>query len=263
MKIEQLRMDNLREGVFCSEGAQFADEWYGNLEAWLDGGLLRGQIARDDDGEAIGFVLYYPIEKVPMEIGGDGLYMVQCIQVKPPHDKTGVARTLIESAVADARGGGATGIVAEGLTEEEPLHDHVSATFLENMGLRKGQSRGFASLYYLVFNNESEEPRYLPARYDAPESKTKLRIDIMDCGLCYVGIHNRETVAKAVARSKSDSIEVVVHDQSTREAVVEKGVSTGVFIDGKLTYFRRPTSEGEVMDAIEVADSARRQAMDR
>lgn len=263
MKIEQLRMDNLREGVFCPNGNKFADEWYGHLEAWLDGGLLRGQVARDDNGEAIGFVLYYPIESVPMEIGGDGLYMVQCLQVKPPHDKTGIAKALIESAVADARGNGATGIVAEGLREEEKNHDHVSATFLENLGLKKGQSRGFATLYYVIFNNKTEEPSYLPARFDPPESQTKLRIDIMDCGLCYVGIHNRETVVHAVERSERQAVDVVVHNQSTREAVIQKGVSSGVFIDGRLTFFRRPASEDDVMDAIEVADSARRRATDR
>ncbi len=263
MKIEQLRMDNLRDGIYCPHGSQFGDRWYEGLEAWLDGGLLRGQIARSDTGEPIGFIVYYPIEKVPMEIGGDGLYMIQCLQVKPPHDQGGVAKALIDSAVADARGIGASGMVTEGLATPDPEDDHVSATFLDTVGLTKGQSRGFATLYYIMFDNECEEPSYLPTVFEPPTGRTKLRIDIMDCRLCYVGIHNRETVLQAVERSKSDSIEVVVHDQSSREAVVEKGISTGVFIDGKLTYFRRPATEDEVMDAIEVADSARRRAMDR
>lgn len=265
MTIEQLRMDNLREGVFCGKGMPFGDEWYTNLEGWLDGGLLRGQIARDDDGSAIGFVLYYPIESVPMEIGGDGLYMVQCIQVKPPHNKTGVARKLIESAIADARDSGASGVVAEGLAEAEdnPIHEHVTAEFLQNLGLTKGQSRGFASLYYVAFSEDTEEPTYLPARFAPPESQTKLRVDIMDCSLCYVGIHNRETVIQAVERSKSDKVEVFVHDQNNRGAVIDKGFSSGVFIDGKLTFFRGPVTEADILEAIDVADSARRRATDR
>jgi GNAT superfamily N-acetyltransferase len=262
MKIEQLCMDNLREGVFCPNGTCFADEWHGQLEAWLDGGILKGQIARDDDGEAIGFVLYYPIEKAPMEIGGEGLYMVQCIQVKPSHDKGAVAKMLIESAIADASSSGASGIVTEGV-REETLHGHVSATFLDNLGLKRGESRGFATLYYVVFNNETKEPKYLPARFDPPSEETKLRVDIMDCRLCYVGIHNRETVMQAVERSKCENVEVVVHDQSTREAVIDKGFSSGVFVDGKLTFFRGPISEADVMNAIDVADSAHRRAMDK
>lgn len=265
MRIEQLRMDNLREGVYCAKGTQFGDEWYKSLEAWLDGGLLRGQIARDDDGEAIGFVLYYPIENVPMEVGGEGLYMVQCLQVKPPHNKTGIARKLIESAIADARDSGAAGIVAEGLAEAEPdpVHEHVTAEFLESLGLIKGQSRRFSTLYYLVFSEDTEEPTYLPARFAPPESQAKLRVDIMDCGLCYVGIQNRETVVEAVERSKSDQVEVIVHDQSNREAVIDKGFSSGVFIDGKLTFFRGPITEADVMEAIDVADSARRRDIDK
>jgi len=263
MKIEQLSMDNLREGLFCPAGTQFSHEWHGQLEAWLDGGKLKGQIARDDDGEAVGFVLYYPIEKAPMEIGGDGLYMVQCIQVKPSHDKGAVTKMLIESAIADARSSGAAGIVAEGLREEEPIHGHVTATFLDNMGLTRGESRGFSTLYYVVFNEETEEPKYLPSRFDPPSNETKLRVDIMDCRLCYVGIHNRETVLQAVQRSKSEDVEVVVHNTSTREAVIDKGFSSGVFVDGKLTFFRGPVTEADVMNAIRVANSARKRATDR
>lgn len=265
MKIEQLRMDNLREGVYCGKGMPFGDEWYKNLEGWLDGGLLRGQIARSDDGEAIGFVLYYPVEHVPMEVGGEGLYMMQCIQVKAPHNKVGVAKKLIESAIADARNTGASGVVAEGLTEpdDDPLHDHVTAEFLQNLGLNKGQSRGFATLYYLTFSEDVQEPSYLPQRFVPPDSKTALRVDIMDCSLCYVGIHNRETVIQAVERSESTRIEVFVHDQNSRGAVIDKGFSSGVFIDGKLTFFRGPVNEADVLEAIDVADSARRQALDR
>jgi len=263
MRIEQLRMDNLREGIHCGHGMPFADEWYGRLEAWLDGGTLRGQIARTDDGEAIGFVLYYPVEKLPVEIDGDGLYMVQCLQVKPPHDKGDVAKALIESAVADARRSGATGIVAEGLTKEEPLHEHTTATLLESLGLNRGQSRGFATLYYLVFSNETEEPHYMPPEFTPPRGRSRLRIDIMDCSLCYVGVHNRETVMQAVERSKSDNVEVVVHDMNTREAVASTGYSHGVFIDGKLTYFRRPITQEEMDEAIQIADSARRRDTDR
>jgi len=263
MRIEQLRMDNLREGVYCGQAMPFAEEWYGQLEAWLDGGLMRGQIARTDDGEAIGFVLYYPIEKVPMEIDGDGFYMVQCLQVKPPHDKRGIAKTLIESAIADARGSGALGIVTEGLTKREPGHDHVTAILLESLGLVRGQSRGFATIYYLVFDAEAVAPKYLPARFEPPEGRSKLRVDIMDCRLCYVGIHNRETVMQAVERSASERVDLFVHNQNTREAVADKGYSTGIFIDGKLTFFRGPVSEEQVIDALDVAESAREREMDR
>ncbi len=263
MRIEQLRMDNLREGIHCGQGMPFTEEWYGRLEAWLDGGMLRGQIARTDDGEAVGFVLYYPIEKVPMEIDGDGLYMVQCLQVKPPHDKGAVARLLIESAITDARKSGASGIVTEGLTKKEPIHDHVTATLLESLGLVKGQSRGFATIYYLMFDSNIEEPRYVPTSFVPPQGRSRLRVDIMDCSLCYVGIHNRETVLQAVEKSASDRAEVVVHDQNTREAVLDKGYSSGVFIDGKLTYFRGPVTEDQVLQAIDVADTARGKDIDR
>lgn len=263
MRIEQLRMDNLREGIHCGHGMPFADEWYGKLEAWLDGGMLRGRIARTDEGETAGFVLYYPIENLPVAIDGDGLYMIQCLQVKPHHNKGAVAKMLIESAIADARTTGASGIVAEGLIKPEPQHDHVTATLLEHLGLTKGQSRGFATIYYIVFDNDTKEPHYMPSQFAPPKGRSKLRVDIMDCSLCYVDIHNRKTVMQAVEKSTSDKIEVVIHNQNTRQAVVDKGHSSGIFIDGKLTYFRGPITEDDVMEALDIAESAKRNALDR
>ena len=56
---------------------------------------------------------------------------------------------------------------------------------------------------------------------------------------------------------------MVVHNTSTREAVIDKGFSSGVFVDGKLTFFRGPVTEADVMNAIRVANSARKRATDR
>ena len=42
MRIEQLSVDNLREGVYCPRGLKRSEEVYAQLEAWLDGSILRG-----------------------------------------------------------------------------------------------------------------------------------------------------------------------------------------------------------------------------
>ncbi len=73
MRIEQLSVENLREGVFCAKGKPHGEDMYRQLEAWLDGAMLRGQVARTDDGQPAGFVLYYPIEQAPLDVEGSGL----------------------------------------------------------------------------------------------------------------------------------------------------------------------------------------------
>lgn len=261
MKIEQLSVANLRDGVFCGHGKAHGPEVYDQMEAWLEGDLLRGQIARDDSGNVVGFTLYYPIEEAPLDVTGQGLYMVQCLYVKPEHQDHGIGRALIESAMADARANGASGLAVEAYTGvRRGDFDYMPSTFFQHLGMKPGETRGSATLFLSSHEENARPPRYLRRRFEPPTDTPRLRIDILDCRRCYVRATNT-AVVKAVAESAE--AEVVIHNQNTREAVVDKGMSSGVFIDGKLTFFQGPISEQDVWNAIQVADAARKHASDR
>lgn len=265
MNIEQLRVDNLREGVFCHNGKPRGEEVYEQLEAWLEGDKLKGRIARDDLGDVAGFILYYPVEEAPMDVDGDGLYMVQCVFVKPEYRKKGVGKALIESALADARESGAAGFAVEGF-EQQNVHDFFPKTFPEHLGMTPSESRGPGTLYYIGLDETGEAPRYLKPRFTPPKNRAKVRIDILDCRRCNIGVSNREVVKSVIehaAETQGEDLELVVHDQNTRDAVVDKGMSSGVFVDGKLTFFRGPLSEEDIMNAINVAAAARKRRIDR
>lgn len=264
MRIEALSVENLREGIFCGGGRPREGEMYAQLEAWLEGDVLRGQIAREDDGLVTGFVLYYPIERAPLDVTGEGLYMVQCVTVKPEFRGRGVGRALIESALSDARENGASGLAVEAFRgERRGRWDYMPSTFFDHMGMAPGPSRGSATLYYKRFGRSTSEPAYLDPRFSAPPERNVVRIDVFDCRRCYTKVHNR-SVVEAVAESVgSGRVKLVVHDQNSREAIVDKGMSSGVFVDGKLTFFKGPVSEEDVMNAIEVAESARERLIDR
>ncbi|NLN77159.1 MAG: hypothetical protein GX139_12760 [Armatimonadetes bacterium] len=253
MKIEQLQLDTLKDGVFCPNGACILREGNGNLDAWLDGGILRGRIAKDNEGKTLGFVLYYPIEMIP-EPDGEGLYMVQCLHVTPAVDKAQTARALIDSAVADAFSQGGISLLATDVIQDANDED-IPATFVHNRGVNDAQSRGFTTLYYIVFKGEQHSPNY------AGNAQSKLRVDILDCNHCYVDADRHEVVQDAVRRL--DSKQVVNAPVRVQETVKDKQFSGGVFIDGKLIYFTGPTSEDDIMLGIEVADSARKREIDR
>ena len=267
MKIERLRLDNLREGVFCARGKAHGEEMYQQLEAWLEGDKLKGRIARDDNGDVAGFILYYPIEEAPLDVEGEGLYMVQCLFVKPEFQNRGAGRGLIESALADARESGASGLGVEGFEQQDVEgHQYMPGTFFEDLGMTPGESRGPGTLYYARLGETGKPPRYLQPRLSVPKNQAKVRIDILDCRRCYVGVSNRElvkSVMEQVADQYGEHLELVVHDQNTRHAVVDKGMSSGVFVDGKLTFFRGPVSEEDILNAINVAVSARKRRTDR
>lgn len=264
MRIERLCVDNLREGIFCTKGRPNIEEMYGEVEAWLDGNRLKGQIAREDNGKVVGFVLYCHIEETPLAVEGRDLYMVHCIFVRPEVQYQGIARALIESTITDAKNEGALGIAAQGF-QMEPGEgsEFVPAAFFQHVGMKSGESQGPDTLYYVGFNESTKPPRFLDPRFSPPVGKSKLRIDILDCRHCHLAITNREVIKAVVESAERDDLELVIHDHSTRQAVLDKGMSAGVFIDGRLTFMRGTISEEDIWNAIDVADAARNRALDR
>ncbi len=252
MKIEQLQLNSLRNGVFCPGGC-VSREGNGNLDAWLDGGILRGQVAKDNNGDILGFVLYYPIEMTPME-DGEGLYMVQCLHIGQTAHRARIAKILIDSAVADAFVQGGTSMTAHSLTEAD--YSTTPATFVHNRGINTPESHNFTTVFYVVFNETQRQ-----TNHRGQSGRTKLRVDIVDCEKCYADANNQEPIEKAI--EKLDTRDIAARPKADQEAIVDRYFSSGIFLDGKLIYFVGPTSEDDVMSAIEVAESARKRSMDR
>ncbi len=263
LRIERLTVDNLREGVLCRHSEDI-DEMYDQLAAWLKRESLRGQVARDDGGEVAGFILYYPVEEAPLDVEGEGLYVAQCMFVKPHLRKNGIGRALVESAVDDARAQGASGFAVEGFKGRYcGRFEYMPASFFEHLGMTAGESRGAGTLYFKGLIENARPPRYLRPQTKMVRDGAKVRVDILDCGRCYEWTTSRKLMELAIKKIGGEGIEVVVHDQNSREAIVDKGMSSGVFVDGKLTFFSGPITEDDVVNAINVAAAAREKRMDR
>ncbi len=263
MIIERLSTENLREGVFCVTGRPGSEDWYQQLDAWLDGRVLRGQFARADDGTVMGFVLYLDLERAPVEVLGEGYYMMQCLFVRPNFQRQGVGKALIESALSDARACGATGFVCEGWrADPHGPREFIPETFFQHRAMPEGDSRGPASLYYTMFDPHAPKPRYAPINFDQPKGQ-RLRVDVLDCRRCYHNVRNRSIIESVMEQIEKKGASVHFHDQTTKQAVLDTGMSSGIFIDGKLTFFQGPITEEDILTALEVAITARDQASDR
>ncbi|MEN6355756.1 MAG: GNAT family N-acetyltransferase [Armatimonadota bacterium] len=254
MKIEPLSTTNLKDGIYCAAQKPNSKEIFNQLEVWLESNTLRGLVARDESGEVTGFVLYYPIESAPLDVEGEGLYMVQCLFVKPHYQAKGVGRMLVEGAVADARASGASGLAVEGYKRRTAAgYDFMPAAFFRHLGMVEGESHDQGTLYYFSFDDKAQ-PRY------SPENSPKVKIDMIDCRRCYVGVSDRKVVDVVMETESPKSAGLLV---DVGQAETDKNMSSGVFVDGKLTYFSGPISEDGVLDAIEAADSARDRSMDQ
>ncbi len=261
-RIERLTVDNLCEGVYCGHGLD-SDEMYGQMAAWLRQGSLIGQLARDG-GEVAGFTLYHPIEKAPLDIDGEGLYVAQCVFVKPDKRKMGIGKALVESAVDDARSQGASGFAIEGFRGRYcGRFAYMPASFFEHLGMATGESRGAGTLYFKGLMEDAKPPHYLHVRGNIPRGENKVKVDILDCMRCYQWTSSMKLLELAIREIEDEEVELVVHNQSTREAILDKGMSSGVFVDGKLTFFIGPITEEDVLNAIRVAQLARETGTDR
>jgi len=262
MHIEPLSVDNLREGILCAATGPDGRESKDRLEVWLEGNQLRGLVARNDSNEVTGFVLYYPIERAPLDPENEGLYMVQCLYVKPEYHSSGVGRLLIEGAVADARTTGASGVTVDGFRRRTPGPDFMPGAFFRHMVSTGPESRDEGTLYYFTPNEHASAAQGVGRKPKSSSEPPRVKIDILDCRRCYLGISSR-SVIDVVLESANTAIEPQVPDQHTREAVVDKDMSSGVFLDGRLTFFGGPITEDDVWNAIDVADNARERSMDR
>lgn len=217
--------------------------------------MLRGQIARADDGKVAGFVIYYPIENAPIDMEGEGLYLIQCIYVLPEYQKSGLGRALFEASIEDAQANGATGLAVEGFAGRmRDGFEYKPGAFFAHMGMTPTDKRGQGTLYYIGFKDEGEAspPRYLEPNFKPqPSMAPRIKVDILDCRGCFTAVHNRNLIEAVLEQAGKEKFEVHTHDQSNRESVLDKGMSTGVFLDGKLTFFDGPISEDDVWQAID------------
>lgn len=256
MSVESLTRANLRQAVFCARSpivhGDAGERMLRRLEEGLGRGTLRGQVAWAQEGEPSGFVLYYPIEAAPIEMGGEGFYAIQCLFVQPGGWRQGVGRTLVEAAIGDAQEQGASGLAVEAFSfpPDEEGFEFMPQNFFLKMGFQEVASRGPGALLFLPLRPEAKAPCYLEASFSPPSGGDRLRIDLLNCERCCVSVANCEMV-KQVAEDYSDRVEIREHDQNSRQAVLEKGMAIGIFMDGELAFYGPPITEEQAREELE------------
>jgi hypothetical protein len=165
----------------------------------------------------------------------------------------GVGKALLEAAMQDARGHGAKGVAVTAYTNGNNVDfGHMPSSFYRKMGFSEVGQRGAATLLFAKFEQNAPIPAFAPMNYTPGLSSGRVRVDVLDCSRCWVGVKTSKLIDK-IAESLGEKVEVKHHDQNVRAAVIDKGMSSGVFIDGELTFFGDPVSEDDIMRALEVA----------
>jgi GNAT superfamily N-acetyltransferase len=252
MKMERLSQSNLRQAIYCCQERGAAGEQ--QLQAfgqWIDEGRLYGQVAREGPLVA-GFVIYFPIERAPVEIEGQDLLAIQCMWVRPEMRGRGVGRGLIDQVCDDARRAGRKGIAMEGFTfpAESASAAFMPRDYFVSLGFRQLDHHWNNALLFLPLAEGAEPPAYSTNVFAPPAGRERLRIDMLNCDKCVAGLLNTELVCRLLPLY-ADRVEVFEYDQNLRENVLLRGRHFGIFFDGQLELHGGPTTEEKVRGIFE------------
>jgi hypothetical protein len=150
-------------------------------------------------------------------------------------------------------------VAIEGIEREDVKNsDYVPGPFFR----RKDDSRGPTTLY-VISAEEGVNAKRSVRRVRIPPDGVKLRVDILDCRQCHGNVSGVQIVESVLQEAENRKAELARFDQGGWETMADESMSSGVFVDGNLTFFKGPISETDVVNALEVIESARRRCTNR
>ncbi len=255
MKVVDLPED--RKDLFClclEDWSEEAREAGPRRRQWLDRGRsrlgLRAMLAIDDSGIEGGMIQYGPIEH--SHVHGSGLYFIYCIHVhgyrqgRGDFRKRGMGEALLAAAEEDARGLGAGGMAAWGVS----LPFWMKASWFRKHGYRKADRRGISVLLWKPFTDGAEPPRWIPKASKRPDPiPGKVVVTAFSSGWCMAQNLVLERARRAAAEF-GDKVAFCEIDTSSRDAVALWGISDAVLVDGRNLQKGPPPSYEAIRKAI-------------
>jgi GNAT superfamily N-acetyltransferase len=222
------------------------ENWYYKM---LSKGL-RVKLARDDSGVVGGMIQYVPIEHSTAE--GEGLYFIHCIWVhghkqgRGNFQKRGMGKALLKAAEDDARGLGAKGMVAWGLS----MPMFMRAAWFKRQGYEKVDKDGMMVLLWKRFTEDAKPPRFIKRKKTPQPIPGKVAVVSFRNGWCTAGnaVHER---AKKASAQFGDRVVFSEHDTSDRDVLLAWGVADGLFIDGKQIRTGPPPTYDKILKQIQ------------
>jgi GNAT superfamily N-acetyltransferase len=228
----------VHEDVYCQCLEEWSDEIReagGHKREWYEknkGRGLRVKLALDDSGVIGGMIQYIPIEHSPVE--GVGLYFILCIWVhghkqgRGDFQKRGMGAALLAAAEADARGRGAKGMAAWGVS----LPFWMRASWFRKHGYRKADRQKMMTLLWKPFGADARAPSWIKPRKKPQSEAGKVVVTGFLNGWC-PAMNMVFERAKRAAGELGGKVEFREIRTDTRDVFLEWGIADAVFVDGR------------------------------
>ncbi|MHB8055258.1 MAG: GNAT family N-acetyltransferase [Candidatus Aminicenantales bacterium] len=253
--MEIIDLDERYEGDYfvCLEGWSDEMKDAGNhKELWFrrmrEKGL-RVKIALVD-GRAAGMIQYVPIEHAFAE--GHDLYFIHCIWVhgykgKGVGDqrKKGIGKALLAAAEEDARGLGAKGMAAWGVS----LPVFMRASWFKKRGYRKIDKNAVSVLLWKPFTDDAVAPKWIREKKKPELIPGKVTVAAFYNGWC-PAMNMIFERAKRAAAEFGERVEFQAVETADRAKFLEWGIPDALFVDGKTVRTGPPPSYEKIRKKI-------------
>ncbi len=253
MKVIDVSEEHKEEYFYCLE--EWSDDpkeagprkalWY---ERMKDKGL-GVKLALDDSGVVGGMIQYVPIEHSFAE--GKDMYFVHCIWVhghkqgRGNFQGRGMGKALLKAAEDDAKGRGAKGMVAWGLS----MPFWMKASWFKKQGYSVADKYGMQVLLWKRFTEGVAPPKWIRPKKTPSAEKGRVTVTAFTNGWCVAGNMVFQRARRAAAEF-GDKVAFQAIDTLDEGVYEQWGIPEGLYIDGKAVRTGPPPSYEKIRGLI-------------
>ena len=190
----------------------------------------------------VGFIEYYPIEIVPMEIVGKDLMVIFCMDVK--ERRKGIGSALLDACLEDSRKLGRKGVAVT------CAGDHwMAQSFFQKHGFVEVVRWKWMSMLLKKFE-ELEQPNWLQGSFEPKLQKGKIIVSIFQNDRCPTIWRNAEIVRKIAEKFKEHAV-INEYDINKRKNILKYKEVGAIYINKRCVVGGPPLKEEEVRRTFE------------
>lgn len=200
--------------------------------------IIRGKIPK-------GLIEYAPIEFAPEPITGENSLFINCIWVLPKFWNAGVARSLLERFIEDAKAYGSASVLTYEGDKWFGYFPYMPVNFFTKFGFREVDRDGSRVLLHLNFGGE-EQPRLIYPKTRKVRKSDKIIVDVLFNSQCPWSWWMANKVKCGMKKYRAVVNAINTDD---RRVIDEFGLSRGICINGK-PVLKRMASWKEIDFAV-------------
>lgn len=187
----------------------------------------RAQIAYQGN-RPVGFIEYYPIESTNLEVDGQNIMAIWCVNVRETSRRQGIGSRLIRRCLDDSRALSKHGVV---VTTWDPFW--MPRGVFDRHGFTEVGPAGKGGLVLFKAFEGAEPPRWVEREPTFEPAPGKLALDIYHTDRCPIHWRNNLLI-REVAEEFGGMVEVRDHATDDRADMLRHGTACRVYLNGTL-----------------------------